>query len=189
MVMKLDIVNRYFKFGILGSGAAMVMLYFVGGGMSGEWPKIWSYLATIGLAVLPEILRIIKIKPSQQLIFFYYLFLVPAMVFGINLDWYKTVPFYDKLIHGASGVLTVAVAKEILGDKLKNNYLLKVLFMIGFSALVAVLWECYEFGYDQIFDGRMQQLISVGVADTMWDLIMALVGGTIASLILSRFSE
>lgn len=57
------------------------------------------------------------------------------------------------------------------------------MFCMGVVALVAVLWEVFEFSYDQIFHGNMQQLIVTGVEDTMWDMIMALIGAMIVVVV------
>ena len=52
-----------------------------------------------------------------------------------------------------------------------------------FRSLSAVLWECFEFAADQLLGQSMQQLISVGVEDTMWDMISATTGGIIGIVI------
>lgn len=175
-------LNFVLKIGILAIGILLSLLYFVPG--SGAY-KIWSYLATIGLVFVPDFLRIAQIKFDEKLEFAYYMFLIPAMVLGINLDLYKTVPPMDKFVHSASGVLAAFVARSLIRQTTNTEKpWFKALFVMGFVALVAVSWECFEFTYDQLFDGRMQQLISVGVADTMWDMIVALFGGAITTVFL-----
>jgi hypothetical protein len=54
---------------------------------------------------------------------------------------------------------------------------------MSFVAFVAVLWECFEFSMDQIAGMHMQELISTGVADTMFDMIVALIGGVIGTVL------
>lgn len=181
--MQIKFLNRFLRIFIIASGTIFSILHFLPA-TSSSWPKIWSYLATIALAFFPDILSLIKLKPNDQLVFYYYIFLIPAMLLGIDLDYYRTLPFYDKIVHGASGTLTFVFARELLKNHLKKQPLLRFIFLIGAVALIAVLWECYEFSYDQLFHGHMQQLVSVGVADTMWDLIAALIGGLIGFLFL-----
>lgn len=171
------------KFIIAGVGATLVTLYFV---PSMGLVKIWSFLVTILLPFVPDILRKMGLKLSSGLDLYYQLFLIAAMVLGIDLDWYKLWHPFDKIVHAASGVLTGLVAVEILEkSKIKLSRLRALtlaLFILGFVALVAVGWECFEFGYDQLCGGKMQQLIKPGVEDTMWDLIMALMGGSLVTV-------
>lgn len=175
-------INDVLRIGIIGVGALLTLLFFIPG--TGAY-KIWSYLATICLVFVPNILRIIQIKVDDKLEMAYYLFLIPAMVLGINLDWYKVIAPMDKVVHTSSGVLAAFVARSFLIQTTSTEKpWFKALFVMGFVALSAVLWECFEFSYDQIFDGRMQQLITPGLADTMWDMIVALIGGGVTTMFL-----
>lgn len=93
---------------------------------------------------------------------------------------------FDKVVHGASGVLTAFAAHELLqknyGKLGGKNPAFKLLMMVSFVAFIAVMWECFEFLHDIILDGHMQELISTGLDDTMWDMIWAMSGGFIAAL-------
>lgn len=151
-----------------------------------QFPKLLSYFATIFLPFVPVVFRkIFHLPISDALETAFLAFLIPAMVIGIDIDLYKCPWHYDKIVHCASGVLTAFVAKEILGHCYKDkNILFMLLFIIAFTALIAVAWEIYEFSYDQLFQGHMQTLISEGTADTMWDLISALIGGFAAAFCL-----
>lgn len=170
------------KIGIITCGATLALLHFV---PDIEAPKIWSYLATILLVFVPDFLRIIQIKIDDKLEFAYYLFLIPAMIMGINFDMYKMIAPMDKVVHTASGVLSAFAGRSLLRQTTSTEKpWFKFLFVMGFVALMAVIWECFEFTYDRLFDGKMQQLISVGVADTMWDMIVALFGGLVTTMFL-----
>lgn len=170
------------------------------------WPKTGGYLATIILPFAPEILKFFGINTSTRLQIAYSAFLGLAMVAGIDFDLYKTWyifgnPCFDKIAHTISGVLAAFVAKEVL-DECYNGKDLKVsgsnarvkhydtrftwLFIISFVALTAAGWECFEFLYDQIAGGNMQELIVVGVDDTMWDILGALAAGIITAFPLSK---
>ena len=125
---------------------------------------------------------------------------------GIDFDLYRTWyifgnPCFDKIAHTLSGVLAAFVAKEVL-DECYDGKDVKVtgskarvkhydtrftwLFIVAFVALTAAGWECFEFLYDQIADGSMQQLIAPGVDDTMWDILGALAAGIITAFPLSK---
>lgn len=166
------------------TGAVLLACSFVPGT---PWGKMWSYTATILLVFVPDALRLVGLKFSRELELSYFLFLIPSMILGIDLDFYKFVPLYDKIVHGVSGVLTAVVAWELMNMvKLKAARWYKALIIVSFVALIAVLWECFEFFIDKVFGARMQQLVMWGVDDTMWDMIVALIGGMATMFILLR---
>lgn len=161
------------------------------------WAKPLSYLATIVLPYIPNLFKLAKIEFSLPLILAYEVFLVIAMVLGIDLNWYSEVlvaangdSYYDKIVHFSSGVLVAVVAQELftLHTRQISHYKppkwFQALFLVGCIALVAVGWECYEFLYDQLFGGHMQELVKVGVSDTMWDMIASMIGGIICTIYL-----
>ena len=170
------------------------------------WPKTGGYLVTIILPFVPDIFKGFGINTSTRLQIAFSLFLGLAMVGGIDFDLYKTWyifgnPCFDKIAHTLSGVLAAFIAKEVL-DECYDGKDVKVtgskarvkhydtrftwLFIVAFVALTAAGWECFEFLYDQIADGSMQQLIAPGVDDTMWDILGALAAGIITAFPLSK---
>ncbi len=173
---------QFLKIGIVASGAVLAILHFIPGT---DFPKILSYLVTLVLPFGIDFLRLIGLKMSKRIEVAYLLFLVAAMVLGIDLDWYKLIAPYDKIVHTLSGVLTAFGARELIDQASgkPDQLWFKALFSIGFVALVAVLWECYEFSYDQITGGHMQELIKPGLEDTMYDIIVALIGGVIGTVL------
>ena len=175
-------INLCIKVIIITVGVLLSVLYFVPGT---QFYKIWSYLATIALAFVPEIWRhVFKLKASDELELAYYIFLIPAMVLGIDLDIYKVWTPLDKVAHGSSGVLAAVVAWEISGQaytKKAETKWYKYIFMICFAAMTAAVWECFEYGSDKLFGTHMQELISVGLDDTMQDILFALCGGIVTT--------
>lgn len=154
------------------------------------WTKPLSYLATIVLPYVPDFFKLLKVEFSAPLVFTYELFLIVAMVLGIDLNWYSQVfvtanndSYYDKIVHFSSGALVAVVGQELFAlyehqnRKITPPRWFQALFLFGVVALVTVAWECYEFLYDEIFGGHMQELVKSGVADTMWDMITSLIGG------------
>lgn len=170
------------------------------------WPKTMSYLVTIILPFLPNILELIGLRTTTRLQIAYVLFLGISMVMGIDFDLYKIWyifgnPCFDKVAHVLSGVLAAFVAKEILdnsydgkevkvtGSKARVKHYdsrFTFLFIVAFVALTAAGWECFEFLYDQITGGNMQTLIADGLDDTMWDILGALVAGIVVAFPLSK---
>lgn len=178
-------INLCIKVIIITVGILLSVLYLVPGT---QFYKIWSYLATIALAFVPEIWRhVFKLKASDEVELAYYIFLIPAMVLGIDLDIYKIWTPLDKVAHCASGVLAAVVAWEISGQayaKRPAAKWYKYLFMICFTAMTAAVWECFEYGSDKLFGTHMQELISVGLDDTMQDILFALGGGILTTLLI-----
>lgn len=188
---KIQRINAWLKISIAVVGVLFFILHLIN---SSAWPKLASYLVTIVLPVVPEIFAKFKIKLSTRLQLFYYLFLVIAMIGGIDLELYRDWAGFDKVVHCASGALVAVWAREVLEHyfgnlkswhKLKNGKKQRefvVLFTMAFVAMIALLWECFEFGYDQLCGGNMQELLKPGVSDTMWDMIFAMIGGMVVNI-------
>ena len=123
-------------------------------------------------------------------------------------------PSYDKIVHTLSGVFAAFGAKEILdrfydgkeatngggktiesktGSSGKSTIKRKIyssgfalLFIVCFVVFTAAMWECYEFSYDKLFGGHMQELNAPGIDDTMGDIISASIAGFITALFLRK---
>ena len=203
---KLDLI---IKFLIVISGVALTIMHFVD---PVTWHKLPSYLVTIILPFVPDLIEKINLHTSTKLRLAYSSFLVIAMVLGIDLDWYKTLiifgsPSYDKIVHTLSGVFSAFLAKEVLDNvydgkesavkststsrtseiKVKKySTAFAFLFIVSFVFFIAAAWECFEFSYDQLCGGHMQELNAPGVGDTMGDIISAGIGGLIFAFFLRK---
>lgn len=165
-------------------GAVLLVLSFIPGT---GFTKVWSFAATIVLPFAMDIIRFTGVKISRQFELAYLLFLIPAMIMGVDFSLYQIIYPLDKIAHSCSGILAAFGAKEILDQaSTKPDQLwFKALWTIAFVALTAVAWECFEFACDQLIDGsHMQQLITSGIEDTMYDMIVALIGGVIGVVII-----
>ena len=202
MKKKLEYLKIALKIIIALFGIGFFIAHFIN---PAAWPKPLSYLATIALPFIPEFLGLFKIKPSTRLQIAYLFFLILAMVMGIDFDLYKDLyicgnPCFDKVAHTISGVFAAFVAKEVIDknydgkiSKTTGNSTVKYynssfawLFIVSFVAFSAAGWECFEFLYDKIAGGNMQELISSGLDDTMWDILSALIAGIISAHFLKR---
>ena len=203
MKKKQDKLNLVLKIIIALFGLGLTIAHFIN---PVAWPKVWSYIVTIILPFAPDIFKLFGINMTVRLQIAYVLFLGLAMVMGIDFDLYKTWyifgnPCFDKIAHTLSGVLAAFVAKEILdnnyegknikvtgGKTIVKHYDTRFtwLFIVSFVALTAAGWECFEFLYDQITGGNMQELISSGLDDTMWDILGAIVAGIISAFPLCK---
>lgn len=178
----MKIFIKILKIGIVLTGLVLSVMFF--SQVSGTY-KIWSYLATMLLPFAVDFVRLFGLKVSEKFELAYLLFIIPAMVLGIDLDLYKIVYPFDKIVHGLSGVLAAFGAREILlqGSGKPDKPGFKVMFALSFVAFTAVAWECTEFLIDQVAGTNMQELIQCGTADTMYDMVTAMIGGVVGTML------
>ena len=159
-----------------------------------EYSKYGGFLAGLFLPFLPNIVeKVFKCKFSFRISLVYYAFVFAALDLGICMDLYKTVPFFDKAVHFCSGVFSALVGHYALvyfkANKTPKAF--KVMFIMFSSMAIGVMWEFFEFGCDKLLGQSMQQLVSVGVDDTMYDLLCATIGAALGGylLIIPNFIE
>ena len=152
-----------------------------------EYAKYGGLIAGLILPFFPEILqKLFKCKIPFRIELIYYIFVFIALDMGICMDLYKTMPYFDKVVHLLSGILSALVGHYMLvyfkANKLSNTF--KAFFIMFCSISIGVAWEFFEFACDKFLGQSMQQLISVGVDDTMYDLLMAAIGSGIGGVLL-----
>ena len=157
--------------------------------------------AAIGLLglFLPDMLaRRIQFHIPSGLYFCYVLFLYGSMFLGEVRHFYYTVPHWDTILHGFSGLMIGALGFCVVSQLNKSDRVrmalspgFVALFAFCFAAMVGALWEICEFSIDGVFGLNMQkfaledgtQLVGRrAVSDTMKDLIVDCVGAGIMSL-------
>jgi len=113
------------------------------------------------------------------------LFIYATLFLGEIYDFYYKYWWWDTLLHGTSafvfgltGFLILFVLQNT--SKIKTNPIWIATFAFAFAVSIGALWEIFEFGMDQIFGLNMQKS---GLIDTMWDLIIDVIGALIASII------
>lgn len=153
-----------------------------------NYNKWGGVIAGLALPFLPPVVeKVYKSHISFRIQLVYYIFLFISLDLGICLDWYKTAPYFDKAVHFGSGVLSALVGYYALVyfKVMKNPRGFKILFIVSLCMLVAVGWECFEFCCDKFLGQHMQQLVSVGVDDTMFDLLAAAAGSIIGAALMT----
>ncbi|MBI5794272.1 hypothetical protein HZA87_04295 [Candidatus Uhrbacteria bacterium] len=121
----------------------------------------------------------------------FYAILVVVLVHSILLftDGYFLIQWIDGPMHLAGGFAIGMLALAIHRFETNRTHIKPVsiwyhyLFVIGFVALIAVLWEFHEYILDHtltVWMGWPQAQISL--QDTMADLLLGLLGGTFAFL-------
>jgi len=157
-----------------------------------QYNKIGGVLAALTMPFLTNLVqRIFKVKITFRLQLTYFIFLFFSLFLGICFDFYKSVPHFDKVIHLASGALSVILGwyalKLFKVDQADKAF--QAIFIICFCVAIAVAWEFFEFTCDKLFGQNMQELIMHGVDDTMFDLLAATVGACIGTMIMMRFTK
>lgn len=148
-----------------------------------NYSRVMTFVAIYPLLLLPFIINKTKFKLSEQEVFLYYLFILLADFIGCVCNLYNTVSWYDIFVHFLSGIFTFVLATIIFRLISKdNNKLLKILFSLGMVALIAIMWEVFEFSVDSLIHTNLQHNQDTGVIDTMQDMIVALLGGIISSI-------
>lgn len=148
--------------------------------------KILMILCIFPLIMLPYLLDKIKwYHMNEFFIFFYYLFILLALVMGSILKLYYQIWWFDLLAHFSSGVLSSIVAHIILEKShllRKDKRLFNFIFIILFTIAIAACWEYFEFFCDKISGGDTQWVAETGVDDTMTDMLIATFGGILTSV-------
>ena len=128
----------------------------------------------------------------------YCIFLYCAIFLGEVRNYYITVPIWDDILHGFSGVMGGIFAFTVIAVSIysKNSEppvispLLISLFAFVFSISIGALWEIYEFTMDRFLELNMQKYrLNDGTPligrdalfDTMKDMVIDTFGALIAS--------
>lgn len=153
-------------------------IYIVNAFQSASYSRLATYLALPALILLPWLgEKIFKIKIDENLKILYLSFLFLADFLGCVVGLYNSTAWFDLFAHFLSGVLTALCG--ILFMKFfhyKENKLATILYVLGITALVALVWEFFEYGMDNFSGTTLQHANTTGVADTMEDMIAAFFG-------------
>lgn len=148
--------------------------------------KILTVLCILPLIMVPYLLDKIKVYHMDEvLIFFYYLFLLLALVMGSILNFYYKIWWFDLFTHFISGAMTSIIAFILLQENklVKNKYRwFGFIFILIFTISIAAGWEYFEFISDKLFHGDSQWVIETGVNDTMTDMLIATLAGLLSSI-------
>lgn len=141
-----------------------------------------NILVCISLSIIIVIPRILKKKLNINDVteFIFLSFILLAGELGSVLKFYDLISWYDSFTHFLSGTLTGYIALLIIKEtKCYKNKFMNILFIMSLVLAVAACWEIFEFTADSILGNDAQRVLETGVADTMKDIICALLGGTL----------
>ena len=129
---------------------------------------------------------IFNVKIDDKIKFIWILFIFFSQLIGVNLNVYNNIYFYDKIIHFTSGIISAYFSLfclHLLNKYDCKNKLFNYIWMIIFTLSIAVLWEMFEYTSNILFKMDVQRVALTGVNDTMQDMISALLGSLILSII------
>lgn len=139
------------------------------------------YRVLLNCLIIPIlfIISLFKKKISTSSMFIFTLFIFFGYFLGSIMECYaRYYYYYDTIIHTLFGFTFSFFALEFLirmkfdDKKLFVNFI----FILSLIALLAGLWETFEFTGDQIFNEDAQRVIITGTMDTMKDMIVAYLG-------------
>lgn len=123
----------------------------------GKFAIVFILFLTLLLLILSDILKK-KIKYSDRLQLFIYIFIISTQIFGEIFSFYAKIFFFDTLMHMFSAFIISGLSIYVL--KLLNNnssWKLIISFMVCFSLAMACLWEVFEFTVDRVLNRDMQK--------------------------------
>jgi uncharacterized membrane protein YjdF len=158
-----------------------------------QWMRAAIVAGILLLTAVPSLLaRRVKIVIPPQFELLAIAFIFASLYLGERRDFYARFWWWDLLLHSTSGVLLgilgfllVFILNESPRVDLHMRPKFVAFFAFCFSVTVGALWEIFEFGMDQIFGTNMQKPMfgdPSGLTDTMWDLIVDVLGTLAVSL-------
>ena len=108
------------------------------------------------------------------------LYLILALhLSGIVFRLYWSVPHYDTLMHFLGGFWVAMMTNYLLQKRknnvFKNDFFLKIIFIVGAVMIVGFFWELQEFFIDQFIFHKVL-ITQESITDTMTDLTADFMG-------------
>ncbi|MDP3339798.1 hypothetical protein [Frigidibacter sp.] len=160
---------------------ASLALAFLVAAATLNWSLAFIAAATFLLSLAP-ILFVRRIGVQLPMSFFagIVIFIYATIFLGEAFDLYERYSWWDVVLHGGSalgfgliGFLFVFTMFE--GDRYAAPAWAMAFIAFSFAVTIGALWEIFEFFMDQTFGLNMQKS---GLVDTMWDLIVDVIGGS-----------
>jgi len=165
------------------SSISMGIYYF----LQGNKQPLYLGFASLLFIFIPVFFNRIKVKIPYRLLIFLFVFLIISYTIGLIMDGYKNFAsfHYDKIVHFISGFLFTMIGlcgffyMNKSEKPITQNWVLGILFALFFSMFTAVLCEFYEYIVSLFGKSDPQLNITTGVADTMKDFTVCLLGSMI----------
>lgn len=167
---------------------AITIIYAFITNWQGQYFKM-TFVACFTPLIMPAIMKLLKIKVPQEFYVINIIFVYFASLWGSCLGGYST-PYYDKFTHCVSGVVITELAYILYKHYLRNDNRKSLMFIFinAVNAMIALLWEFYEYALLVFFQYDAIRNVT-GVHDTITDMLVAVIGGLVLSLYLIRFDQ
>lgn len=151
---------------------------------NGRYSLAFIALVTLSLSLAPVIFADrFHIRLPVRFFAGVVLFIFGTVYLGEAFDFYEKYWWWDILLHGGSamgfgliGFIFVFMLFE--GDRYAAPHWALAFMAFCIAITIGVVWEVFEFAMDQMFGLNMQKS---GLMDTMWDLIVDIVGAAIGA--------
>lgn len=174
---KIDLIKIWFwrLFAVLLFVAVLLGVY------EQNWFNVSAGMIAIVIIVVPLLLeKTLKVNFPSEIELAFLIFIYASLYLGEINTFYEKFWWWDVFLHSLSGIIVAFLAFIIVylihDDKrttLKLSPFFLSLFAFSFSLMFGVLWEIFEYTVDQSLGLNMQKS---GLVDTMWDLIMNMIG-------------
>lgn len=150
----------------------------------GRWSVVFVAVATFVVTLLPgPLFHRLEIRLPTNFLAAIAVFAFATLFLGEVLDFYERFWWWDIALHGGSAVSFGLVGFLFVFFMFEGNRFaappVAVAFVsFCFAVTIGCAWEIFEFGMDQIFGLNMQK---TGLVDTMWDLIVDMIGAAIGA--------
>lgn len=187
---RVELIHRYLVIFLhIIMGVELVAVIY-----EGHWIHAFLLLAISSITLLPIVLkRKFRIHIPAEFQILTIMFVFAALFLGEIHHYYARWWWWDIALHASSGLLLgifgfllVYVLNENERAQLSMRPHFIALFAFLFAVAVGALWEIFEFSMDQFFGTNMQKPMlgdDSGLTDTMWDLIVDVIGALIISLL------
>ena len=152
---------------------------------AGDFSRLESSIAVIPLIFAGDILKKLGVRTSAIIEIIFLIFLFISSILGSLFHFYEFVDYFDKFAHLLSGIVTAILGIIMLKKwriKSKHQLSFDIILMNILSLAIASAWEIYEFVASKALNFDLQRVGASGVTDTVHDMIVALIGSLMVSV-------
>ena len=152
---------------------------------AGNFSRLESSIAVIPLIFAGDILKKLGVRTSAIIEIIFLIFLFISSILGSLFHFYEFEDYFDKIAHLLSGIVTAIVGIIMLKKwriKSKHQLSFDIILMNILSLAIASAWEIYEFVASKALNSDLQRVGASGVTDTVHDMIVALIGSLMVSV-------
>lgn len=149
-----------------------------------------SVVAAVTPFVIPCLIKLLKIKVPYEVYIVNIVFVYFASLVGSCLGGYAT-SYYDKVTHCASGIIATELIYVVYKYYLRDDHRksLMFLFINACNAMIALLWEFYEYAMLVFFNNDAIRHYTTGVHDSITDMLVAVLGGLVLCFYLLKYDQ